>query len=305
MKKYRFIQVDVFTDRPLEGNPLAVFPDAKGLSSGDMLAIARETNLSETTFILPRKGKDAPFPVRIFTPAKELPFAGHPVLGTSFVIADLDMSELTEPKTSIALELGVGVIPVELLVQRGKLEKVIMTQKKPSFIKAYENLPLLAEALSLKKEELEAANISPELVSTGLPQLMVPVATLTALKRIRVNFSAMDKACAEAGTDIFYPFTLDTGKEDVTVRSRGLALFGNMFIEDPATGSASGCLGAYLVKNELVPSGSPVTRIINEQGEEISRPSRIEIEVEGSPDNIERVRVGGGVVKVMEGELLL
>jgi trans-2,3-dihydro-3-hydroxyanthranilate isomerase len=303
MKKYKFYQVDVFTNKPLEGNPLAVFPEAEGLTSEQMQKIARETNLSETTFVFPPINPKTDFKVRIFTIDRELPFAGHPVLGTHYVLAQEGRIELKEPKTIVWQELGVGILPVELRVKNGQVEKVIMTQSKPEFISTYDNAELMAKAFSLPASEIIDTGLPIELVSTGLPQLMVPIKSLKAMRNLQINSPAMSEACEQAGSHILFFFCLETLKLESTVHTRCFAHFIQIF-EDPATGSASGALGAYLVKNKVV-KVEPTTYIVSEQGYEMSRPSTVYIEVDSKGEEINEVRVGGQVVKVMDGFLYL
>jgi trans-2,3-dihydro-3-hydroxyanthranilate isomerase len=169
MKEYRFIQVDVFTDRPFGGNPLAVFPEAEGLTTEEMQCLAREMNLSETTFVLLPQSPDADFKVRIFTPAAELPFAGHPVVGTHWVLARLGRVELCEPVTQVRFELGVGVLPADLHVVGGRVERVVMTQDRPTFHAVLEDVTDLAAGLGLPPEAI---------TETGLPvQVVSPLST--------------------------------------------------------------------------------------------------------------------------------
>lgn len=303
MRKYKFYQVDVFTDTPLEGNPLAVFPEAEGLTAEQMQAIAREMNLSETTFVLPATDPKADFKVRIFTKDRELPFAGHPVLGTHYVLAQEGRIELKEPKTTVWQELGVGILPVELRAKDGQVEKVVMTQKRPEFISTFMDAELMAKAFSLPAEEIKDTGLPIELVSIGLPQLMVPIKRLAAMQSLQINSAAMDEACHQAGNHHLFLFSLETLKPESTVHTRFFAHFTQIF-EDPATGSASGALGAYLVKNRVV-KVEPTTYIISEQGYEMKKPSTVYIEVDSQADEISEVRVGGQVVKVMDGYLFL
>jgi trans-2,3-dihydro-3-hydroxyanthranilate isomerase len=154
VKEYRFFQVDVFTDRPFGGNPLAVFPEAQGLTVEEMQRLAREMNLSETTFVLPSQAEGADFKVRIFTPAAELPFAGHPVVGTHWVLAHLGWVDLVEPLTRVSFELGVGVLPADLHVASGRVERVVMTQDRPTFHAVVQEVTELAEGLGLPVEAI-------------------------------------------------------------------------------------------------------------------------------------------------------
>jgi trans-2,3-dihydro-3-hydroxyanthranilate isomerase len=259
MKEYRFIQVDVFTDTPFDGNPLAVFPEAEGLTSAEMQKLAREMNLSETTFVLPPQTPGADFKVRIFTPAKELPFAGHPVVGTHWVLARLGRVALCEPVTQVRFELGVGVLPANLHVAGGQVERA--------------------------------------------SQMMVPIRSLAEVQGLdarRLNTAALNRACQAVNTDCVHVFTFETERLEATVHVRMFApLLG--VPEDPATGSANGALGAYLVHHRAVPATEPTTYIVSEQGAELNRPSTLYVEVDSEGEKITAVRVAGKVVSVAEG----
>lgn len=303
MKEYAFNQVDVFTNKPFGGNPLAVFHDAQGLTSEEMQQIAREMNLSETTFVLPPQDKSADFKVRIFTPAAELPFAGHPVVGTHWVLGHLGMVDLKEPVTHVTFELGVGILPASLLVSKGRVEKVVMTQDKPTYHTIVEDITDLAKGLGLSPEEISDSGLQVQVVSTGLPQMMVPIRSLSSIQALdpgRLDTVSLNRACAACGTDIVLVFSLETERPEADVHTRVFAPLHGV-PEDPATGSANGALGAYLVQHRVVPITEPTVFITSEQGSEIGRSSTLFIEVdvvEGKPTT---VRVGGNVVAVAEG----
>jgi len=304
MKEYRFMQVDVFTDRPFGGNPLAVFPEAEGLTTEEMQRLAREMNLSETTFVLPTQAPGADFKVRIFTPAKELPFAGHPVVGTHWVLAHLGRVYLREPLTQVRFELGVGVLPADLHVADGRVERVVMTQDRPTFHAMLEDLTDLAEGLGLAPEAIAETGLPVHVVSTGLPQMMVPVRSLAEVQALdagQLNTPALNRACRAVDAEqTVMVFTLETERPEATVHVRLFApLLG--VPEDPATGSANGALGAYLVYHKAVPVTEPTTHILSEQGAEIGRPSTLYVEVDHTEEEITAVRVGGQVVPVVEG----
>jgi trans-2,3-dihydro-3-hydroxyanthranilate isomerase len=303
MKEYCFLQVDVFTDRPFGGNPLAVFPDAEGLTTGEMQCLAREMNLSETTFVLPAQAASADFAVRIFTPAKELPFAGHPVVGTHWVLAHLGCVGLQEPVTRVHFELGVGVLPADLYVAGGRVEQVVMTQDQPAFLAAMEDVTDLSEGLGLLPEAITGTGLPVQVVSTGVPQMMVPVRSLAEVQVLdasQLNVAALSRACRAVGTECVMVFSFETERPEATVHTRVFApLLG--VPEDPATGSANGALGAYLVHHRAVPVTAPTTRILSEQGAELGRPSTLQVEVDRRGGEITSVRVGGQVVPVLEG----
>jgi len=303
MREYRFVQVDVFTDAPFGGNPLAVFPEAEGLSGEEMQRLAREMNLSETTFVLPPQEPGVDFKVRIFTPAKELPFAGHPVVGTHWVLANLGRVALREPLTRVRFELGIGVLPADLEVKRGRVERVTMTQERPTFHGTLEDVTDLAAGLGLPTEAINGTGLPVQVVSTGAPQMMVPVRSLDEVRGLDVahlHIPALNRACRAADTECVFVFTLETERPEANVHVR---FFGPLLgvLEDPATGSANGALGAYLVHHRAVPVTEGTSYIISEQGAEVGRPSTLYVEVDSEGDEISAVRVGGNVVPVAEG----
>jgi trans-2,3-dihydro-3-hydroxyanthranilate isomerase len=303
MGRFEFIQVDVFTDRAFGGNPLAVFPNAEGLDSRKMQQIAREMNLSETTFVLPPEAPGADFKVRIFTPAAEMPFAGHPVVGTHWVLARLKHVELVEPVTTVRFELGVGVLPADLHVSQGKVEQVVMTQGRPVWHATLDNVSQLAEGLGLAPEAIAGTGMPVQVVSTGVPQMMVPVRSLAEIQMLdasRLNVAALNQVCRAMETECVMVFTSETTSPESTVHARMFApLLG--VPEDPATGSATGAMGAYLVHHGAVPLAGQTVHLVSEQGEEIGRPSTLRVEVDVHRDEISAVRVGGSVVQVAEG----
>ena len=303
MKEYRFIQVDVFTDRPFGGNPLAVFPEAEGLTTEEMQCLAREMNLSETTFVLPAQAPGAHFKVRIFTPATELPFAGHPVVGTHWTLAHLGHVDLREPVTQVSFELGVGVLPADLHVADGRVEGVVMTQDRPTFHTVLEDVTDLAAGLGLAPEAITETGLPVQVVSTGVPQMMVPVRSLAEVQVLdasQLNTAALNRACHAVGTECVLVFAFETERSEATVHVRVFApLLG--VPEDPATGSANGALGAYLVHHRAVPITEPTVHILSEQGAEIGRPSTLHVEVDHVGAEVPAVRVGGQVVLVAEG----
>ncbi len=311
MASYKFYQVDVFTNQAFGGNPLAVFPDAAGLDTNTMQAIAREMNLSETTFVFPPSNPGADFKVRIFTPASELPFAGHPVVGTQWMLAYLGKTRLQEPITTVKFELGVGVRAAALHVRDGKVTKVVMDHQKPEFCQMAnpDQVARLEKAFGLEPGAIRDAGAPVQVISTGIRQLFVPIRTLKAVQGLhpsKIDTNALSRLCAELDPETHcmhcsvMVLTTETLSPEAQVHTR-------MFVplagvpEDPATGSASGGLGAFLVENRLVQAVPPTTHIISEQGIEMSRPSRIEIEVDGEPGSIAMIRVGGEVIPMIEG----
>lgn len=300
----RFFQLDVFTNAPLAGNPLAVFPNAQGLSDSLMQRLAREMNLSETTFVLPSEAADAK--LRIFTPAAEIPLAGHPVIGTWWLLAELGRVANAPADGTITVyqETGRGTLPVEISFTDGRPSQVLMTQAAPEFGMTVEDRAALARVLG-GDAELLAERPAPEVVSTALPQLMAAVRSREALAALPSGGgSDLSALLRQYGTDCVMLYVLDTGGAVPTAHCRMFAP-GLGVPEDPATGSAAGALGAHLLRCGLVePVGGTATiRVL--QGLEMGRPSEITVSVEGSPEQITRVRVGGTAVRIMEGEVTL
>jgi trans-2,3-dihydro-3-hydroxyanthranilate isomerase len=304
LRTLKFYQADVFTGDAFGGNPVAVFPNAHGLSDHQLQQIAREMNLSETVFVLPPTDQAAVVRLRIFTPTQELPFAGHPVLGTFYVLAQLGLVATTDGITRVMQECNIGLFPVELHAHEGELTRVVMTQPKPEFlgpVDDMEDVYKIAGALGLPKYAITDMKWPIEVVSTGLPVLIVPVRALTAVRSIQPDASAIMDVCNRFGANGIMVFTTVTVEPSATVHARMFAPSIGI-LEDPATGSASGALGAYLVQNGVV-EVAPTTDIVVEQGYEIERPSQILVRVESDDDVIKTVKVGGQCVMVVEGTL--
>lgn len=307
MRKLRYHIVDVFTDRQFGGNPLAVFTDGAGLSVETMQAIAKEMNLSETTFVLPPTDAANNFRVRIFTPAQELPMAGHPTVGTTFILAREHMLETSRHEnaqgaTTIRLEEGVGTIPVEISWRDGGAADFIeMSQPLPTFGARFDDTQAIAELLSLDASQIDA-RFPVEVVSCGVPFLFVPLARLDAARRARVRLDLLGNVLPDLPPGIFL-FTTETEVAGSGVHSRMFAP-GMGVIEDPATGGASGPLGCYLVRHHVVASDAQLD-ITSEQGIEMGRPSFIRIRVAHDGEKITQVRVGGSCRYVGGGHLEL
>ncbi len=314
MPNYNFIQLDVFTDRAFCGNPLAVFPEAEGLSDERMQQIAREMNLSETVFVLPSEKAEVLRRLRIFTPSSELPFAGHPVVGTWNCLAREGVVPL--PKNgngwvSIKHEVGIGILPVDIQFNDGEPARVVMTQGKFEIrgeIDDWHEQAEIARALGLAREDLDET-LPIQAVSTGNTMLLVPVRSLSDLGNCRPNLALLDEICkrsdfAEANATGCYAFTRET-IEIGEARAHARFFIGQNIGEDPATGSAAGPLGGYLVYHHTarVEAAEGIYRFVVEQGDFINRPSRIGLEVKGQPGSIEEVRVAGTSVVVARGTL--
>lgn len=305
MPQHRFYQLDVFTHTPLAGNPLAVFPDAEGLDAATMQALAREMNLSETTFVLP--SASATRRVRFFTPAAEIPLAGHPTIGTWWLLAELGaLADLLPNGTGrVTQETGRGVLPVDLTLADGRPVEVVMTQAAPVYGPTVDDRAELAAAVGGDGTTL-ADGPAPQVVSTALPQLMAQVTSRAALARLPSGGTglALRDLLRRLGTDCVMLFAL-TGRNDPTAYCRMFAP-GLAVPEDPATGSAAGALGAYLVRHGLVQPAAGATNLLFEQGIEIGRPSRIGVGVRtDAGGTITEVTVGGTAVQLIAGDVTL
>jgi len=296
-----FEQVDVFTDRPFAGNPLCVVSDGTGLSTDQMQAIAREMNLSETTFVLPPTDPQAAYWMRIFTPAKEIPFAGHPSVGTAYVMASAGRFPLRKPVTRIYQQVGIGTLPLDIEVADGRPGRVIMTQGKPHFGAVLRDWSPIAEALGVDASTLATSALPAQVVSTGLAHLMVPLPSLDTAGRLRPNFALLDSLLQTTGALGCFAFCLQATAPDTLAHARMFAP-GAGVPEDPATGSAAGPLGAYLAVHGVLPKTQ--TAFVLEQGVEMGRPSRLWVEVvrdaTGMPTTL---RVGGATVPVIRGTI--
>ena len=306
MRRYQFIQADVFTEIVFGGNPVAVFPDATGLSDDEMQKIAREMNLSETTFVLPPTDSQADVRVRFFTPSAELPFAGHPTIGTHVVLADLGRYEITGPITRVWQQVNIGTLPVDLITDgEGRTNRAVMTQGEARHGNIYEDRKTLADALGLEPKDLHPG-LPAQVYSTGLPDLIVPVTSLDAIQRINLNVGLFNNICRSMGVTGAEVFTLETLDKAHHVHVRNFGPLVGVF-EDPATGSMAGALGAYLLGKGLFEfeHEASTTHLVVEQGFEIGRPSLIEVEVDIREGAVSEVRVGGQVVILIEGEMTL
>ena len=290
MRRLHYHRVDVFTDRAFGGNPLAVCANGRGISTETMQAIAKEFNLSETTFVLPPDDPRHDWRVRIFTPSSELPMAGHPTVGTAFVLAREHMIRRDERETDIVLEEGVGPIPVKVSFEAGEPVFAEMSQPLPTFGPRPTDRRAVAAMLSLEEADLEA-DLPVEVVSCGVPFLYVPLRTLDAARRARPRADLIERVAADGVPSEVFVFTREVETAFSTVHSRMFAP-GLGVAEDPATGAASGPLGCYLVRHGLV-ACDPAAEMVSEQGLEMGRPSFVKIRIERRGDEITAVRVGG------------
>ncbi len=296
--------VDVFTEKRFGGNQLAVFCDGTGLHTKTMQAIANEINYSETTFLLPpEKGGD--YRVRIFTPAIELPFAGHPLVGTGFTIVAELLKETAGKQTVVRMETGIGEIQVTVsnLNRQERFGYSVMTQPVPKVQSQWTHRGRLAKAFDLESADLKRG-LPIEVLYNGIPVMIVPVASLEVLKRLRVNMQTLDDIVKESGAKTILLFTTETVEATSAAHCRVYAP-GAGVLEDAATGSANGPLGFYLARHNLI-EVTELTSLISEQGYEMNRPSKIHIELDTDSDKeVTGVRVGGGVMITGRGEIYI
>jgi trans-2,3-dihydro-3-hydroxyanthranilate isomerase len=306
-RRLSMTQWDVFSSRPLEGNSLAVILDGRGLTDAEMQSIAKEMNLSETTFILPRDAateRDQGIRVRIFTVQEELPFAGHPTLGTAFALRAQSNAE------KIALELNVGKVPVHFEDSNGKPPFGEMTQIDPTFVMQHDR-EAVARATGLRPEDFDGS-LPIETVSTGVPFTVTPLKSLAVIQNLQIDLNRAAEYLNRTAGKFFYFVTRETVDREARLHARMLFYNG----EDPATGSAAGCTAAWMVAHGVA---KPDERVLIEQGVEMKRPSRIFVRASFDTKSFDRkssdrksndnrvvnVRVGGNSVEIMRGEIYL
>lgn len=290
--KRRIYQLDVFTKKAYEGNPLAVVTDGDGLSPRQMQSVAREMNLAETVFVQRPTNNRALARLRIFTTTRELPLAGHPVIGTWFLLAELGVVPAAEGAVQIQQQTGAGILPVEITFHEGRPAQVTMTQKEAKFKAVKIPRDRLAFALGLKPRDIDS-RLPVEAVSTGIFNVMVPLRSRAALQKIRSNLRELFHLLNGNGT-MAYCFALNGHAKAF---SRGMLPW--EIVEDPATGSAGGSLGAYLVKHGKLNSGTELSIL---QGVEIGRPSDIRVRVANAKGKLVPL-VSGSAVRILEGEI--
>ena len=301
MRSYRFLQYDVFTDRLFGGNQLAVFLDGRGLSTDTMQAIAKEMNFSETTFVLPAETTGTDARVRIFTPGAELPMAGHPTIGTTFALARTGV--VASGRAQIVLGLGIGPTPVALTWKNEDLVFAWMTQPNPTFGEPLADREAVASALSISSAAITGTGRPVQVISCGNPFLFVPLTARRAVDNASVNAPVLERVLRETSPPAHgvFLFSSEPGPDRATVYSRMFAPdFGVM--EDPATGSASGPLGCYLVRHQVVPADRAGS-ILSLQGVKMGRPSHVHVSIGSTGGAITSVRVGGEAVLAGEGTL--
>jgi trans-2,3-dihydro-3-hydroxyanthranilate isomerase len=294
-----FVTADVFTDRAFGGNQLAVFPDATQIDPALMQSITREFNFSETTFVLPPENPAHTARVRIFTPGGELPFAGHPTIGTAHVLASLDKIKLTGDSTRIVFEEIAGPVPVTVRRKNGTIDFCQLTAAKPPASGPQPpTRERLAAALSLPVEALRSNEWGPEIVSCGTPFLFVPLVDRSAVAAARIQAGAWDDVLRGDATSKVFMFAMDAERPGSDIRARMFAPAIGI-PEDPATGSAAVALAAYCAARNGKADGSFKWTV--EQGFEMGRPSILEAEADKAGGRVVATRVGGATVLMTEG----
>ena len=303
VRSFRFLQFDVFARTLFGGNQLAVFTDGRGLSSETMQAMAHEMNFSETTFVLPAEQPGTDFRLRIFTPGSELPMAGHPTIGSAFALARI--GALAPGRESCVFGLGLGPTPVALTWKNQDLSFAWMTQSLPAFSEPLANRAGAAAALGVPDSAVGGTGLPVQVVSCGLPYVLVPLTTRRAVDNAMINQQAFGTLQHQAGVDVdaVFLFSTERGPDKATAYSRMFAPALGVH-EDPATGSASGPLGCYLVRHKIVPAAK-AGAMLSLQGVKMGRPSYVHISIGVEGTEIRSVRVGGESVLAGEGVLYI
>ena len=302
-RSYRYLHLDVFTDRVFGGNQLAVFLDGRGLAVETMQSIAKEMSFSETTFVLPAERPDTDLRMRIFTPGTELPMAGHPTIGTTFALARA--GAVGPDRDQVVFGLGVGPVPVALVWADAALDFAWMTQPAPTFGAVVADPGRAAAALGLPAAAVTGTGLPVQVVSCGVPFLFVPIATRRAVDSAALDPALFFALCESAGFSAHgvFLFSPEPGPDQATVYSRMFAPEAGI-VEDAATGGASGPLGCYLVEHRVVTPGQ-AELMTSLQGVAMGRPSGVHISIGVEDEEIVDVRVGGRAVLAGEGTLYL
>lgn len=296
---YRFYTVDVFTTKRFGGNQLAIFPHAEGLDTHSMRMVAREFNISETVFVFPPQDPNNTRRLRIFTPSTELPFAGHPTIGTAFTLAATHEIPLSGESTMIQFEEEVGIVPVKIIAKDDKpVFAQLVAAILPEFGPPPPDVNMLASMLSIDANDIMSEGFEPQAVSCGLPCLFIPLKDRNILNRAHLNRELWQEHLADYWAPHLYLFTFDVERPESNIRARMFAP-GMGINEDPATGAGATALGGYLGSRDLQTDGT--LQWVIEQGIEMGRPSKLEVETDKENGQITAIRVGGSCVMVSEG----
>ncbi|MEW6731231.1 MAG: PhzF family phenazine biosynthesis protein [Acidobacteriota bacterium] len=296
-----FYILDVFAPKILAGNQLAVFPNATDIPRSRFAQLAREMNYSETTFVLPAKSPEAAAAVRIFTPHTELPFAGHPTLGTAFLLSAIGLAKPAKSDNTITLELKAGLVRVAVETKDNQRGRAVMEQPVPQSRGLYTDTAMVAASLCLNPEDIAA--YPPEMMANAIAFLIVPLKSMRALERAKPNGALIESLLTRVNVEGLICFTTETVEAGSQAQMR--AFFPTIGInEDPATGSAQGPLATYFFKHGLLKRGTK-NRLVVEQGYQIGRPSKLTTSFEVSEGVITSIKVGGDVMLVAKGEFLI
>jgi trans-2,3-dihydro-3-hydroxyanthranilate isomerase len=299
MRRLRYVLLDVFTDRAFGGNPLAVFLNGRGLDTAQMQTLAKELNLSEITFVLPPADPTHDYRVRIFTPALEMPMAGHPTIGTAYALALEQMISTSGNETLLRLEEQVGLITVQLTLQQGQPTQAWMRQPTPHLGDVWSDRAQIAELLGLSEDDF-VSDLPIQAASASVPFLYVPLNTLAAVGRASLRLDLWERLLKSSAAPSVYVFSTQTSDPNVDIHARMFAPIMGI-AEDPATGAASGPLALYATHYQLV-DHNPI-RI--EQGMEMGRHSQIAVRMEQAADGSPIFWVGGQAVVVGEGAIFV
>jgi trans-2,3-dihydro-3-hydroxyanthranilate isomerase len=303
MARFRYLTADVFTDVPFGGNQLAIFPDARGIPEHRLLDVTREFNYAETTFVFPPSDPMHTRRVRIFTPGGEVPFAGHPTVGTAHALAEVGEIVLTGESTRIVLEEKVGPVPVVIRARNGKpVFAQLSVAKLPEIMAPPPPREALAAVLDLEIDELLGGAWAPQTLSCGLPFLFVPLRDRAAVARARVRMDAWESAFEGMETKEIFVFAAGGDRPGSDYHARMFAP-GLSVPEDPATGSANAALAGYLAARRPEKRRDESLRWVIEQGFEMGRPSMLEVEADVVGGAVAAVRVGGASVLVCDGTM--
>lgn len=303
MKK-KIFQVDAFTNVAFGGNPAGVVPDASGLDEIMMQKIANEMQVSETAFVFPCEEEGVDFHVRFFTPTQEVDLCGHATIATFFILAKTGQIKGDNEIKIVKQKTRAGILPVEIEFKDGKINRVMMTQAKPKTIFEVEDIEELAKIMGLKTEDIgiDHYSIKPQAVSTGLPDIMMPVRNLELLTSISPDYEALAEYSRRLDVIGVHAFTLESEEENSTLACRNFAPAAGID-EEAATGTSNGALGAYLIKNDILQLNEVII-LICEQGRSMNRDSKIVVKLEGDKADFV-VKVGGEAIVILEGNILI
>ncbi|MBW4828996.1 MAG: PhzF family phenazine biosynthesis protein [Clostridiaceae bacterium] len=304
MKCVEVYQVDAFTRQSFGGNPAGVVTEANGLSEEEMQNIAREMNCSETAFVLPATDSKADFKVRFFTPSEEVDLCGHATIATFHVLFEEGKIKLDSKEKLVFQETKAGILPVYLIASKdGKLDRVVMGQTLPEIIRTSDEVSEIADLLGLKASDLKLNNLPLQVVSTGLPDMMVPIKDLNTLKKASPDFGRLVRYQKEKGFVSIHAFTFETENPNNDIHTRDFAPSVEIN-EEAATGTANGALAAYLIENKAVSLKEEKIIMRIEQGHIMDRPSEIIAEILNDNGKVKDVKVGGSAVIVMKGKVM-